>query len=403
MFRNCAKPWCMKKVAGKTRCATIKSNCIQKDGNKRKKSPSTSSDEDRPSTQYRSTVSDGTEERSSDDEGYKTHMPIKKFASAQDLYDTLCIKFKAGADISFQGSYKMSEDSLVSEKERVQMVAREICVKDNKKLKCGHRTCFWCSQDEAHKKWKSSTDPNIKNRENPGMKQFPCHSKLGISCCNVDGDGSMLITVQLEHHHQHINYVDVSMPLEALQMIRDNLEWLTPTAMVTKIQAAFHNVTRLQIHTAWSKMSEVFWHRDKEQLLSARKLLREFGEEVDVFDIVEVPDGVEMLCWGMKKIIKPLDGKVVEIGVDATYNTNSKHLELYSVMGEYDNAGFPLSYCLLSTSSAVDQGVTTVSQLYWSRGYRHLSMFQVTISETIGPEADICFREDQTLFTPTSK
>ncbi|KAF8514567.1 hypothetical protein BU17DRAFT_68338 [Hysterangium stoloniferum] len=131
---------------------------------------------------------------------------------------------------------------------------------DNKKLKCGHWTCFWCSQDEAHKKWKSSTDPNIKNRENPGMKRFPCHSKLGISCCNVDGDGSMLITVRLEHHHQHINYVEVSMPLEALQMICDHLEWLTPTAIVTKIQAVVHNVTRLQIHTAWSKMSEVFWH-----------------------------------------------------------------------------------------------------------------------------------------------
>jgi hypothetical protein len=32
------------------------------------------------------------------------------------------------------------------------------------------------------------------------------------------------------------------MPPEALQMIRDNLEWLTPTTMVIKIQAAFPNV-----------------------------------------------------------------------------------------------------------------------------------------------------------------
>ncbi|KAF8513312.1 hypothetical protein BU17DRAFT_68829 [Hysterangium stoloniferum] len=191
----------------------------------------------------------------------------------------------------------MSEDSLVSEKECVQMVAREIW------HVTGYRFTWVSNQDEACKKWKSSTDPNIKNRENLGMKQFPFHSKLSISCHSFDGDGSMLIT-----------------------MIHHNLEWLTSTAMVTKIQAAFHNVTQLQIHTAWLEMSEVFWHQDKEQLLSARKFLRQFGEEVDVFDIVEVPDGVEILCWGMKKIIKPLDGKVVEIGVDATYNTNSKHL-----------------------------------------------------------------------------
>ena len=27
-------------------------------------------------------------------------------------------------------------------------------------------------------------------------------------------------------------------------------------------------------------------------------------------------------------------------------NTNSRHLELYTILGEYDNAGFPLSYCV---------------------------------------------------------
>jgi hypothetical protein len=37
-------------------------------------------------------------------------------------------------------------------------------------------------------------------------------------------------------------------------------------------------------------------------------------------------------------------------------NTDSKHLKLYSVMAEYDNAGFPLTYSLLSTATAIDQG-----------------------------------------------
>ena len=69
---------------------------------------------------------------------------------------------------------------------------------------------------------------------------------------------------------------------------------------------------------AWSEMSEVFWHRDKKQLPSVRKLLEELSEEVDIFAIANVPDGEEMLCWGMKKIIGPLDGKIVEIGVNAT-------------------------------------------------------------------------------------
>jgi hypothetical protein len=38
---------------------------------------------------------------------------------------------------------------------------------------------------------------------------------------------------------------------------------------------------------------------------------------VDTFEPVSVPEGVEMLVWGMKKIAGPLTGKVFEIGMDA--------------------------------------------------------------------------------------
>ncbi|KAF9002677.1 hypothetical protein BDQ17DRAFT_1425633 [Cyathus striatus] len=48
-----------------------------------------------------------------------------------------------------------------------------------------------------------------------------------------------------------------------------------------------------------------------------------------------------------------LKGKIIEIGMDATYNMNLKHLELYSVMAEYDSTGFPLGYCLLTTELAI--------------------------------------------------
>jgi hypothetical protein len=46
-------------------------------------------------------------------------------------------------------------------------------------------------------------------------------------------------------------------------------------------------------------------------------------------------------------------------------NTNLKHLELYSIMGEYNNAGFPLSYCLLSMALAVGIGKCTGALTAW--------------------------------------
>jgi hypothetical protein len=50
-----------------------------------------------------------------------------------------------------------------------------------------------------------------------------------------------------------------------------------------------------------------------------------------------------------------------------TDNMNSKNLELYSIIGEYDNAGFPLSYCLLSTVSAIEPGKQRKALIKWAK------------------------------------
>ena len=76
-------------------------------------------------------------------------------------------------------------------------------------------------------------------------------------------------------------------------------------------------VTRKQVHKVWADMSEVLWKQDHLQLPSAKKLLQEFSDDVDVFK-VNVTEGVEILCWGIKKTLARLKGKVVEIRIDAT-------------------------------------------------------------------------------------
>lgn len=149
------------------------------------------------------------------------------------------------------------------------------------------------------------------------MKRYPCRSRLIISCHETN-NGSTKVAISLNHHKKHINYVDVSMPAGALDIVRENVEYLTPVAMVGKVQAAYPDVTAAQIHTAWTQMSQQYWRRDDMQLLSATKLLNEFTDEVDVFEPQDVPDGVEILCWGMKKIAEPLKGHCIEISLDAT-------------------------------------------------------------------------------------
>jgi hypothetical protein len=191
-------------------------------------------------------------------------------------------------------------------------------VKDNKTLKTGHRTRYWCSQDEAHKKKsKPSQKPDAKHRDYMGMKRYNCQSRLSITYWEKKA-GSPYIVINLQHHFKRVHYVDISMPPEAMQMIEEHVEWLAPSAMVSKVRSAYPQVSNAQITTAWRELSKIHWHRDDLQLPSAKKLLAEYGDEVDIFEIENLPEGVEMLAWGMKKIAERLKGKIVEVAMDAT-------------------------------------------------------------------------------------
>lgn len=191
-------------------------------------------------------------------------------------------------------------------------------VKDHRKITSGHKTRLWCCQDsQRQKKRKPKAGPDVKHRDHMGMTRYNCESRLIVSCIPKGAELLRVVTVLLNHHENHLPYYDVSLPDGATQIIHENLEWSTPVSITPKVQASFPNVTSKQVHAAWTEMSEALWKRDPVQLISAEKLLREFREDVDVFEL-EVAEGVEQLCWGMKKIASKLKGKVVEIGIDAT-------------------------------------------------------------------------------------
>ena len=136
-------------------------------------------------------------------------------------------------------------------------------------------------------------------------------------CIRGESPSSRIVSVRIQHHKRHLPYYDVAMPPEAADIICENMEWTTPVSIIPKVQAAYPQVTGKQVHWAWTEMSEVLWKRDHMQLPSAKMLLEEFDDDVDVFKI-DVAKGVQQLCWGMKKILAHLKGKVVEIGMDAT-------------------------------------------------------------------------------------
>ena len=107
------------------------------------------------------------------------------------------------------------------------------------------------------------------------------------------------------------------MPEGAQKIIRENMEWNTPSGLVAQIQDQFPDVTSKQIQHTWAEMSEIFWKRKDLQMESARELLKEYADAVDVFDITP-PEGVEMLAFGIKGIGPRLCPSAIEAAVDAT-------------------------------------------------------------------------------------
>ena len=125
------------------------------------------------------------------------------------------------------------------------------------------------------------------------------------------------ILIWLEHHMKHTPYYDVSLPPAATVLIRENLECHCPNEVAKKVLLSHPSVTAKQVHAAWTKMSETLWKQDNEQVASVKALLAEHQDDAAILDLPRM-EGVEQVAWVMKKIVLPLRGKIVEIGIDAT-------------------------------------------------------------------------------------
>lgn len=158
------------------------------------------------------------------------------------------------------------------------------------------------------------------------MHRYNCKGRLNISCReNPKGEEKTYkITIWLEHHANHTPYYDVSLPPGAAALIRENLEWFSPHEVAKMVLQTYPSISANQVHFAWTTMSETLWKRGREQLPSVKALLGELNSDVVVLDLPEI-EGVDQVAWVMKKIMSPLQGKIVEIGIDATCKILSKH------------------------------------------------------------------------------
>lgn len=107
-------------------------------------------------------------------------------------------------------------------------------VKDHPRINNGHKTRFWCSQDDAHKnKAKGARaalgdvpKPRVTSSGDPMAKtRYPCRSRLLISSRDSDRPGIRIITIRLAHHLAHEPYIDSTLPAEVSKTICESFGW----------------------------------------------------------------------------------------------------------------------------------------------------------------------------------
>lgn len=109
-------------------------------------------------------------------------------------------------------------------------------VKDHPQIKDGHKTRFWCSQDEAHRSKQSRAARMAQSAPKPRLSsggealaktRYPCRSRLLISSRDANLPGLRIITVRMHHQVPHEPYVDASLPPEVTHAIWESFGWMT--------------------------------------------------------------------------------------------------------------------------------------------------------------------------------
>ncbi|KAF8963149.1 hypothetical protein BDZ97DRAFT_1662073 [Flammula alnicola] len=189
-----------------------------------------------------STVKKATK-RMSEDEGASSREPTTLYRDRDELLVALRDRFRQGPNVDFHGMYEILDPG-ITHKQRIQTVAHEIwkitgyrfTVKDHPTFTNGHKTRFWCSQDDAHRSKSSRAarkaqgscyKPRVTSAgEVMAKTRYPCRSRLLISSRDSNLPDTRAITVRMHHHVAHEPYVDANLPPEVVQRIWEGFGWI---------------------------------------------------------------------------------------------------------------------------------------------------------------------------------
>ncbi|KAF9476024.1 hypothetical protein BDN70DRAFT_935408 [Pholiota conissans] len=218
---------------------------------------------------------------------------------------------------------------------------------------------YHCAQNsERQKSSKKSAKEGVKHRDKEQMKSFDCNGWLNIK---VWDDCSHTVLIKLIHENDHVPYWKIDVPDDVKAFIDKNVAF-TPTQLWDKILETHPtpNFTRKAIYHLWNEKSSLNWKHDANELKSARMIIDQASKESNLYTVQHIPlpdmPGFIGIAFALPEILRKWGGKIREISLDSTWNTNGSNFEVYALLGELSGSGCPLGYLLLQSSHSGEGG-----------------------------------------------
>ncbi|KAJ7805591.1 hypothetical protein B0H14DRAFT_3771176, partial [Mycena olivaceomarginata] len=214
------------------------------------------------------------------------------------------------------------------------------------------RYMYHCAQIESRQHKSKKVDSEDKHRDKRQMAMFPCDGWLHIT---VDSSSSDAM-VKLAHEDDHVPYYSRDVPVKVKEF----------TSLSIKI-AQKYRFPRRAVYHLWNKNSREKWHRDDDELKSAKMIIEEAAAEArprdngpSLFRVEPVPlpdiNGFNTIAFVLPEPLRKWGGRVRELALDSAWETNKSQYEVFAILGEVSGSGCPLGYLLIKAHKNNEPG-----------------------------------------------
>ncbi|CAG8841369.1 22825_t:CDS:2, partial [Gigaspora margarita] len=197
---------------------------------------------------------------------------------------------------------------------------------------------------------------------NENDKNFVEDEKLYLETVKIKVFASLnLIKIKYSYLMLHPRSIHIAISLKIWEFIKNNINYLVPELyyQIKEKQLNGHeNFTIQQTYFWWSKKSQRIYQYNSDPLISAKLLLAEFNQEIDL------------------SIPTPALGFLTAL----FYKLPCNNFKLYALMGVINRTGFPLSYLLIAIGK--NQNIIAIlSQWIYAFKYRQLDDFSYILMD----------------------